>query len=388
MRAAFALALMALCAACAPAGSNARAPEAGPREHPAQSAPSAAASPTAAPPRDLAPRVSTVTTRTATSPVDIAPAAPASASLPLGSVYVATILTSSRGGEAHDEPTLFEWDVAGERVLAQKKLAVPHDGAPAGLRIAAASDRVFAVTEYLGLDRKPRLTVMNRALGVLADTDLPAGSSVSIEAAGSYVAVAVAGDDAEARPLTITLFDARSLRPIARRDLAASATMSAVRPDVLELVGERLYAVGMPAAASFPRDERTGAVRGESTIFAFELPSLTPRESFTTGVPAAYVPRLGARAEHLAFAAGGKLIELTKDLRPVRTTDLESEAFAFGPKGEPLTRSDWGEVEELFPKATAPCASAWSGSTPLVACSDADGVHVARLTTARATRAR
>lgn len=295
--------------------------------HPAPppAAPAAPAAPvtTAAPPPDPEPPLAPnqITARPpALLLVDAARGRPPSPELPEGSIYVGTVL-------APDEPTIFEWDVAGAKVL--RRVRLPVDAAapvpPVVVRIASAPGRVYAVLDG-NVDAPKKLTVLGPELETIATRDLPEGRDVSIEASDRWVAVAVALDRPE-RPLDITLFDAKSLAPVASTRVGANVVMSgAVRADALELHAGRLYVAGRPLTQGEPpRNAETGAIRAATTVFALELPSLAERARFEADHPSQLHATLASDGKHVLLATEDNVTLLTKDLRVVRERTLEPD---------------------------------------------------------------
>jgi hypothetical protein len=252
--------------------------------------------------------------------VDVAEGRPASAQLPKGSIYVGTVL-------APDEPTLFEWDVAGAKVL--RRVRLPSDVsaslAPVVVRVASARGRVYAVLDGT-VDAPKKLIVLDSDLATIATRDLPEGRDVSIEANDRWVAVAVALDRPE-RPLDITLFDAKDLAAVASTRVGANAVMSgAVRADALELHGGRLYVAGRPLTEGEPpRSPETGAIRAATTVFSLELPSLAEKARFEADHPAQLHSSLTSDGHHVVLVTAEKQTMLTRDLRVARERMIEPE---------------------------------------------------------------
>jgi hypothetical protein len=289
---AFALVVLGALAACSKAMPPAarQIPVVAPTALPgAASVVPAAAPPVAADtPAYVAREAVAITGRKAISVADVAPAQSASASMPSGSIYVSVVLEGATPLDP-GTPTIFEWDVAGKRVLAQRVLAPKdHQEHVQVLRLATTKDRVYVASECWAPECAVRLTVLNRQLKPISATTLPVGMAVSIDATEELVAVAVAQHRAERRPLVVSLLDSTSLKPIGSTEIGASggSTAGFVRASALELVDHRLYVAGRALTAAVPRRDEDGHMIGRTTVFAFDLPSFTLRTSFETTAPA------------------------------------------------------------------------------------------------------
>lgn len=280
--------------------------------------------------------------------VDVAEGRPASAQLPKGSIYVGTVL-------APDEPTIFEWDVAGAKVL--RRVRLPSDAAaplgPVVVRIASAPGRVYAVLDG-SVDAPKKLIVLGSDLETIATRALPEGRDVSLEANERWVAVAVAVDRPE-RPLDITLFDAKDLAAVASTRVGANVVMSgAVHADALELHGGRLYVAGRPLTKGEPpRSPETGALRAATTVFSLELPSLAEKARFEADHPAQLHSSLTSDGNHVVLVTAEKQMLLTRDLRVA---------------GERMIEPEEDRAES--------CTAARSGAERLLVCGDERGHFV------------
>ncbi len=334
----------------------------------------------------VAREVVAITRRKAISIADVAPAQRASASMPGGSIYVSVVLEGA-SALAPGTPMIFEWDVAGKRVVAEKALLPrSRDEHVQVLRLASTNDRIYVASECWVPECAVRLTVLNRQLKTIGAATLAVGTAVSIDATEELVAVAVAQHQLERRPLVVALLDATSLKPLATKELAASggSTAGFVRASALDLVGNRLYVAGRALTASVPRRDDEGHVIGTTSVFAFDLPTFTLRASFESATAAAIEPGLLARGNELLLFAGDDLLALSGDLRPVDARALQGEASGnvavamLGPNAELFTGGTTEQRSELFPGSVFPCTAAWSASTPVLVCHSDHGLRIAR----------
>lgn len=317
---------------------------------PTTAAPTTTASPATIAEPPLAPNQITAR-RPALKLVDVAEGRPASPQLPMGSIYVGTVLEP-------DEPTIFEWDVAGAKVL--RRVRLPSNAAapvaPVVVRLASAPGRVYAVLDGT-VEAPKKLTVLDSDLATIATRDLPAGRDVSIEANERWVAVAARLDRPE-RPLAITLFDAKNLAAVASARVGANVVMSGfLRADALELHAGRLYVAGRPLTEGEPpRSPETGALRAATTVFALELPSLEEKARFEADHPAQLHSSLASDGKHVVLVTQDERTLLTKDLRLVREQELVPD-----PERDRETES---------------CTAVRSGAERLLVCGDERGHFV------------
>jgi len=303
--------------------------------------------------------------------VDVASGRPPSVGLPKGTIFVGAVLDT--GG-----PTLFEWDVAGRKVLRQRVLPFEpgNAGGPAAVRLATATGRVYAVVDS-GASGKRTLTVLGPALEPVITRDLHEGRDLSIEANERWVVVAMATDRPQ-EPLEITLFDAKDLTAVAVASVGANPAMTGfLRNDSLELRAGRLYVVGRPLTDGKPgRTQPDGVLAALTTVFALELPSLKVRAKFEADHAAHLHASVTSNGQHLVLATQGKITLLTDDLRLSSERRIEGNDAVFGLDGRLFTGGDREAREELARANPEHCTAAWSATQPLLVCGRDDGYFV------------